>query len=652
MGLKPKDKNISEIFENIDYEIDFYQREYKWNDDGKYKPIESLMDDIFYRFDMDYRKNLPASDEDELIKELEEFEWYYLNSFMINSNHGKKFIVDGQQRLTTLTLININLYHIAKECGLPEYLIESIKNSIHKSTDIGRSFCMGVKDRKGIIEHLFNHELKEYNNGVYKNNSEKNIYNNYENISKILRRHLILSDTKETKHKLNFFIFYFRRKIYLIEIEIEKYQDVPMIFEVINDRGVPLQPYEIFKGKLLGQIEKECVSNYLNIWEKNISALTEAVKNNEYKIDEFFQFYFRGKYADTPSQYKELDASKYHRLIFRDNYNKKISLNKNMPAVKTFIDKIFCYYCDKYLFTLSKSSVYDEDYKSIYFNSCLNELDGHYPLMLSSLTIDDPDEDKKIKLVSKLFDRNFVILNLTDSYRSNNFNDSVINLVKEIRDKDTSMIKKYFDSELLRNIAQSKRLKFLEYPFKYEFFRNIGYRTSGINSKFLKMFFARIDHYISSNSGLSVLPYEKLVRGNRRSKDFHHIDHILTDRKENLMLFKEDEEKFNLQRNRLGGLVLLKGRDNLSSNDELYQDKLKTYTNSGTLYAQTLCKDTYKSNTGFTSFIANEKLNFKSYDEYGEDEIEERHKLLFEIVKKIWDVEMDKNIDFDELFKK
>ena len=29
-----------------------------------------------------------------------------------------------------------------------------------------------------------------------------------------------------------------------------------MVFEVINDRGIRLRPYEILKGKLLGQIDK------------------------------------------------------------------------------------------------------------------------------------------------------------------------------------------------------------------------------------------------------------------------------------------------------------------------------------------------------------------------------------------------------------
>lgn len=32
MGLKPYDRTVSQIFNNVKYDIDFYQREYKWND--------------------------------------------------------------------------------------------------------------------------------------------------------------------------------------------------------------------------------------------------------------------------------------------------------------------------------------------------------------------------------------------------------------------------------------------------------------------------------------------------------------------------------------------------------------------------------------------------------------------------------------------
>ena len=37
----------------------------------------------------------------------------------------------------------------------------------------------------------------------------------------------------------------------------------------------------------------------------------------------------------------------------------------------------------------------------------------------------------------------------------------------------------------------------------------------------------------------------------------------------------EDEDTFLVERNRLGGILLLKGKDNISSSNEIYQQKLK-----------------------------------------------------------------------------
>ena len=41
--------------------------------------------------------------------------------------------------------------------------------------------------------------------------------------------------------------FYFLQRLVLINLNVEK-TEVPMVFEVINDRGVRLKPYEILKG--------------------------------------------------------------------------------------------------------------------------------------------------------------------------------------------------------------------------------------------------------------------------------------------------------------------------------------------------------------------------------------------------------------------
>lgn len=633
MGLKPRDRTVSDIFTRIDYDIDFYQREYKWSDNTTgYKPLRSLLDDIFYRFNLDYKDNLDPNNPNNL----EEFEWYYLNSYMTNIVNGKKFIVDGQQRLTTLTLINIKLYHLSKQYNLPSHLINSLEKSIYDTTDFGTSYCMGVKDRKDSIENLFNNDMSQFKDSSYLNVSEKNIYQNYKTISEILINYLITDDEEITKNRLHFFTLYFRNKIYLIEIEIEKTKDVSMVFEVINDRGIPLKPYEILKGKILGQINKNDIDKYLTIWEERIIRLEGY---DEEEIDEFFGYYFKSKYSDTSEQYKKLDKGRYHKSIFTDDFNPRIGLKHNEKNVKNFIENEYSYFSDIYLLTLDKYHNFDKNYEHIYFNG-LNDIDGQFPLIFSSLETNDDNKDEKIKLVSRLFDRHFVILNLTGSYGSNEFNSSLMTLVKNIRGQDLETIRSEFDKQLINDIKKSKDIDSLTEPFKYEFFRNIGYTSVG--KSFLRYFFSRIDHYISEFSQQPVKSYYQLV-SQSSGKEVHHIEHIITKNEENLKLFN-DEEEFHIQRNRLGGLLLLKGKDNISSGDELYEDKRHTYNVNGTLYSQTLLEDNYKSNVDFNRFIESEKLPFKSYVTYGKDQIEERHKLLYELVKRIWDVDFSSQL--------
>ena len=633
MGLKPKDKTVGEIFKKIDYGIDFYQREYKWSDsDTSYKPIKALLDDIFYRFNMDYNDNLDPSN----AKNLDTFEWYYLNSFMTNTVDNITYVVDGQQRLTTLTLIHIKLFHLAKEYELPSHLIKSIEKSIYDTNDFGTSFCMGVRDRKDAIENLYLNDLEEYKSEDYANVSEKNIYKNYKNISKILDSQLLLDEKEETIKKLHFFILFFRNKIYLIDIVIEKSQDVPMVFEVINDRGIPLKAYEILKGKLLGQINRNDISKYIDEWE---SMVTELEAYREENIDDFFSNYFQSKYSTTTIQYKKLDTKRYHKAIFTNDFDDTISLKHNEERVREFIEQELVYFGQIYVDTLDCYWDYDKDYEHIYFNR-LNNIDGQFPLMLSAIELNDPDRDEKMKLISRMFDRNFSILNLTNSYQSNYFNESLMVLIKNIREKTLEEIKREFDKRLLYDIKRVKDIQIISEPFKYDYFKNIGYTSLG--KKFLRYFFARIENYIADFTKQPTNTYHQLVLQSQGGK-VHHIEHIITNNVENHKLFTNEEE-FYEQRNRLGGLLLLKGKDNISSGDELYKDKLHTYNVNGTLYSQTLLKDNYKSNVDFKNFIKQENLNFKPYDDFEKEEIEERHQLLFELSKKIWDVDIDKDV--------
>ena len=48
--------------------------------------------------------------------------------------------------------------------------------------------------------------------------------------------------------KATYYITYLIHRISIVEIRIERQENVAMIFEVVNDRGLGLRPYEILKS--------------------------------------------------------------------------------------------------------------------------------------------------------------------------------------------------------------------------------------------------------------------------------------------------------------------------------------------------------------------------------------------------------------------
>jgi hypothetical protein len=480
---------------------------------------------------------------------------------------------------------------------------------------------MGFKDRESALDDLLKHNLSFSREPATA--TERNIYANYTLIVELLTAKFT------TRHKLETFISYIRHRVYLIEIEVHKDKDVAMVFEVINDRGVPLKPYEILKGKLLSQIDMADRSKYVDIWE---SSVNECEKYGESQIDEFFSFYFRSKYADTADQYRWLETDRYHKSIFLDEYNTRVQLKNNEHKAREFIEKELPFYVRLYCDVLKYAAEYNNAYEHIYFNA-LNDLSGQFLLILSTIKMDDPGILQKIQLVSKLFDKYVVGLQLTNSFRSNDFNARVIALSEKIRERSIVEIEASFAEQLFDDVCQAHDRSELPTVFFYEFFKTVNYNSTG--KRFLRYLFARVDHYISDFSDVNEYgTYYQLV-AQSKGNDTYHIEHILANNQKNVELFA-DEEEFNVQRNRLGGLLLLKGKDNESSGAETYEEKLKTYNVSGTYYARTLLEDMYHKKVTFADYINQHKLAFKPYKTFGKNEVEERHNLLFELAKRIW----------------
>jgi len=630
MAINPTQVTVGDLFGSKKYFVDFYQREYKWNDNIKnqsYKPIKALLDDIFYRFELNYK---PTADINEQI--IARYDWYYLNSFMTNTIGGNTYIVDGQQRLTTLTVLTIALLKIGKSLNIEDGKLRFLDKKICDFDANGEMvFWMGFLDRVKALKAIYDAKPDENISAPSTATiAEKNIYEAYHTIMTYLRHRL------DNRHVFDAFRLYLYQRVYLISIDVDESKDVAMAFEVINDRGIPLKAYEILKGKILGIIDKAEVHPYVTKWENTINNIADEWGDDD--VDFFLGTYFQSKYTDTVLQYRDMQDDRYHKSIYLDEFDKKIGFKhranstKSTQRVKDFVDKELPYFGAIYQ-QLSRDYNDWQTPAFAWFNA-INEQDMQFYLVLSAISFNDTECDKKYSLVIREFDRLYTISNLMGAYKSNVFSNDIIELGQAIRGKSCSDIKAAFNAALLKMMSKAHNRNDIVDPFKYELFANMGY--SNLGGRFLRYFFSRVDHFIATEANLSTGTYYSHI-SQAKGKDVYHIEHILAhdDNHVNAHLFS-DEEEFIVQRNRLGGLVLLKGKDNQSSGNELYNEKLKTYVGNGTLFAQTLLKDFAHHNKGFSNFCAKYALNFKPYDKYDGVSIEERQKLLFELVKLIW----------------
>lgn len=610
MDVSPQNENIDSLFSNTTFYIDFYQRQYKWTD----VPVRRLLDDVFYKF-WEEQKRFSDSDE-ESEKIIQKYSWYYLNTYVtnINKNSNKTYIVDGQQRLTTLSLILIKLMHLAEKYNEDE-LKQWISTKIVGWSGKKKTFWMNHEGHQATLDALYTGKDEiPTGSGV----TAKNMATNYKVISDRLDAELT------DDHIYDRFVYYFMFRLIIIKLNVEQ-TNVPMVFEVINDRGVRLKPYEILKGKLLGQIDKEELENQKinELWDGQVEKIN---KLKEEGIQDFFTYYLRSKFANSASN-KKFDRE-YHRSIFSDT---TLNLEHNALNVKKFLKEDFVYYSNLFCKILKYSNEFEKKFEYVYYCR-LTDMGQLYMLIMSACTVNDPQEDQKIVSVAYNLDKIFCLLQLQRAHESNSFNQMLFSINEKIRNRDVSVIAGIFDDALLNALKDRYSNNAITSIYNYGYFKETGIDRG---KRFIRYFFARIEGFISANTNMAMRHYLYDLVVNTGSTNGFHIEHILAENDVNKALFDNDLDKFQSERNRLGGLLLLKGKDNISSNNEDYAGKLKSYAN--TLYwNETLRHDSYKSHLDFTNWIAKSGLNFRPMDTFGPDELEERQKLLFEIVKQIW----------------
>lgn len=638
--IEVEERDLNYIFgKNKPYSLDVYQRDYRWSDEKEYKIVSQLLNDIELRFDNNMKSNRKnqTSDLPKILKDVEEnFKAYFLNTIMLNEQGSSTFIVDGQQRLTTVLLLLIKLYHIGKTndtgINIPKFIGEKIYNEDMASV---KYFKISNEDRNSIIKKIFEEET--IIDDEITNITQANLKGNFEIISKYYDKYFS-KDNGFDVQKYCYYIYYLLEKVLIIEQVIKHKEDVAMIFETANDRGKELEPHEVLKGMLLGVLEADVKEECNTIWNTALKEFFHLDKNYQ-NVDEFFRTYFRAKYADNQSQYQNF-ASKYHRNLLS---NDKIirDLDRSNPArIEKFIKNDLKFFYKTYLeiLNMAKSGA-DIGLESNF----ANEQNQQMLLILSALKFNDPEKQSKISLVARKFDQFYSISRLTGSYDNNDMQKLVYDLNRQIRNKNLSEIPAVFDN-ITVPYFQEKGIPISSFNeiFDYKYFEK-----TRIDGRFTNYILARIDRFLADILFEPTHAHENLHyithSGNRPAYGYH-IEHMFARNEKIYEQFLNedgelDEKMFNDERNRLGAIILLKGNENIRASNDIYKDKFNSYVNSGFLWNKILTDSINRASINSCSNPI--KQHFKSYspDESGLlpiEAINERQHLLFLLIEEIY----------------
>jgi len=592
-----KGKTVRELLANRKYSIDYYQREYKWQK----KQLLELIDDLSQKFEENYEPTHERG-------AVKDYGHYFLGSIIISDKDGEKFIIDGQQRLTTLTLLLIFIRHHLSDDAQKGQLSDLIF-----SLTFGKpSFNLNIAERNACMNSLYMGE-------------EYIVSEELESITNILARYADLGDAFPDDllgDALPFFSDWLIENVHLVEITAYSDGDAYTIFETMNDRGLSLTPADMLKGYLLASITDTAERNHANaVWKQRVAALMELGKDEE---ADGIKSWLRSQYAESIRERKrnaaprdfDLIGTEFHRWV-RD-HEKMIGLVKSGDFLG-FIERDFVFYSKWYERLRGAANTLTDGLECLYYNAEQN-FTLQYPVLLAPVLISDPEETilRKIKVTASYLD--ILINRRIWNYRAVDYSSmqyAMFVVMKDIRGKSVDELTKILTKKLAEEPS---------------FSTNGVFKLHGMNGRTLHRILARITAYVEVQSGYASHYMEYAKRG---GKDGYEIEHIWADHAE----FHADEfvhpNDFAEYRNRVGDLLLLPKSFNASFGDMEYAEKVPNYL-SQNLLAGSLNPAAYEHNPGFLRFIEKTGLPFRAHAEFKKADLDVRQTLYTQLAELVW----------------
>jgi uncharacterized protein with ParB-like and HNH nuclease domain len=610
--IQAKTRSVRELLSDTKYGIDYYQREYKWQT----KQIVELVSDLTTAFLEEYQ---PQHER----KEVASYGHYFLGSIVISQPDEKKQIVDGQQRLTSLTLLLIYLHNIQK--GRPDAV--SIEKMIFSEEYGEKSFNLDIPERNECMNALFDGAPYD---AVDQVESINNLIGRYNDIVEAFPGEIANGKA------LPYFVDWLRNKTQLVEITAYADADAYTIFETMNDRGLSLSNTDMLKGYLLASITDTAKRAEAN---KEIKQwlLTFAKRDSERDTKEseadFFKAWLRAKYAQDIRERKkgakpedfDLIGTEYHRWI-RAN-DDLIGLNTS-DDFNRWVRQDLRFFARVYLELLDASEALKPGLESVRFNAD-HGFTQQFQVLLAPLlpTDDETTVNAKLKLTADYLDcwLNRRLWNFK-SIDYSTLQYATFILTRELRNLSLETLR---DKLITRLTNDQKDLPLDDQPY-----------LNNWNAKSLHRQLARFTHWLEERSGQPGRYLEYIVRS---GKNAYEIEHLWANHFERHADEFAHVQEFSVHRNRVGGLVLLPKKINASLNDKAYSDKLEHYQ-SENLLARSLHPMCYVHNPGFLKLKAETGLPFKAFTEFKKANFDERFSLYKGVAERLWSADRLKEV--------
>lgn len=255
--MKAAEINLGKLFTNdFDFEIPEYQRPYAWGTE------ESLQ--------------LLADLEGALERDTEEP--YFLGSVVLVKSPGdsRSEVIDGQQRLTTLTLLLSVLRDLVADPDFRAAVHHFVEEPAVEWDDLPARprLTLRPRDREFFKERVQTDgatvDLVEISDNQTATDSQRGLRDN----AKALRERLSTWD----QHRLKALFKMLAKRTFVVTVSTPDLNSAYRIFSVMNARGLALAPSDIFKSQVIGSIPEGSRQHYADLWE----SLEEELGREEF----------------------------------------------------------------------------------------------------------------------------------------------------------------------------------------------------------------------------------------------------------------------------------------------------------------------------------------------------------------------------------